>query len=160
MKIESEMRQARSQDMAACAEIYNGWIDETQWMPRIHSQNDVQDYYKNTVLSARQTMVIVAGRDVAGFISGGADKLVTALYVKPTYRRQGVGRKLLNKLKQDLGAGLHLYTFQENFAAIAFYQREGFVEVNRTDGDNEEGLPDILFEWRGDLKEAVHFQNE
>jgi GNAT superfamily N-acetyltransferase len=44
---------------------------------------------------------------------------------------------------------LVLWTFQANSAAIAFYLREGFVEIERTDGaGNEEGLPDVRMIWR------------
>jgi hypothetical protein len=29
--------------------------------------------------------------------------------------------------------------------AQCFYERHGFVETRRTEGDNEEGAPDILY---------------
>ena len=35
-----------------------------------------------------------------------------------------------------------------NARARAFYERQGFQPVSRTDGDNEEQLPDILYRWR------------
>ena len=37
-----------------------------------------------------------------------------------------------------------------NTDARRFYEREGFVEAKRSDGDNEEKLPDILYAWQGD----------
>ncbi len=42
---------------------------------------------------------------------------------------------------------LKLWTFQANEDARRFYIREGFREVRMTDGDNEEGLPDVMLEW-------------
>jgi putative acetyltransferase len=42
---------------------------------------------------------------------------------------------------------LSLWTFQANEGARRFYAREGFAEVRMTEGDNEEGLPDVLLEW-------------
>ena len=41
-----------------------------------------------------------------------------------------------------------LWTFVANAPARRFYAREGFVEVRRTGGENEEGLPDVLLKWR------------
>jgi hypothetical protein len=41
-----------------------------------------------------------------------------------------------------------LWTFVANAGARRFYAREGFVEARRTEGENEEGLPDVLLTWR------------
>jgi len=39
--------------------------------------------------------------------------------------------------------------FVENVDARAFYEAHGFKEVKRTSGsENEEGAPDILYEWQ------------
>ena len=46
MKINAAIRSARTQDIAACAAIVNSWIDETDWMPRCHSVEDVAQHYK------------------------------------------------------------------------------------------------------------------
>jgi len=54
---------------------------------------------------------------------------------------------LLNEGKARF-ALLQLWTFQRNTAAIAFYEKNGFRTVRKTDGaTNEEREPDILFEW-------------
>ena len=42
-----------------------------------------------------------------------------------------------------------LWTFAANTGARRFYERHGFVATRRTDGDNEEGAPDILYVWSG-----------
>jgi hypothetical protein len=44
--------------------------------------------------------------------------------------------------------GFSLWTFQANLGARRFYERHGCRQVRRTDGDNEENLPDILYEYR------------
>ncbi len=45
--------------------------------------------------------------------------------------------------------GLELWTFQVNARARRFYERHGFVEVDRTDGGhNEERQPDVRYAWR------------
>lgn len=148
MKIDAQLRAARTQDMAACAAILNDWIDDTDWMPRVHSHDDVVRHYQTVVASERKSFVVIAGNKIVGMMTVTADDRVTALYVSRTYRGQGVGRLLLDRAKRDADTAVTLWTFQKNTAAQAFYAREGFVEINRTDGDNEEGLPDLLMEWR------------
>lgn len=147
MKIDAQLRPARTQDMEACAGILNDWIDETGWMPRVHSHAEVVNYYKTTVASERRTFVVVSDHSTLGFMVLAADQLISALYVGREYRRQGVGQLLLNRAKREFDDRLELWTFQANVAAQKFYVREGFSEINRTDGDNDEGLPDILLEW-------------
>ena len=62
-------------------------------------------------------------------------------------RRQGHGRALLDHAKARADR-LSLWTFEANREALAFYAAQGFAETARTDGDNEEGLPDVRLEWR------------
>jgi ribosomal protein S18 acetylase RimI-like enzyme len=148
MSIAITMRSARSQDMAVCAGILNDWIDATDWMPRVHSREDVVGHYQNEVMTKRQTIVAVDGSRVRGFVTLTQDGFVTALYVEEASRNKGIGGLLLQRAKRELSPQVNLYTFAANTGAQAFYARHGFVEINRTTGDNEENLPDILLEWR------------
>lgn len=70
------------------------------------------------------------------------------MYVKPTLTGRGVGAKLLRVAKRERSADLRLWTFASNIRAHRFYERHGFVEIDRTDGDNEERAPHILYGWR------------
>lgn len=90
--------------------------------------------------------VALDGREIVGFClrDGGS---VGALYLAPQGRDRGIGAALLGQAKADQEA-LELWVFQANTAAIRFYDREGFHEIRRTTGDNEEGLPDILMHWK------------
>ena len=48
---------------------------------------------------------------------------------------------------------LTLYTFQANLPAQQFYAREGFTEIARSDGaENDEHLPDLRLLWRKELQ--------
>ena len=149
MKIDVKMRLARTQDLAACADILNAWIDETDWMPRIHSAADVVRHYRDVVYRDRKVFVVAAEDRIVGMMALAKDQTITALYVQSGFRNQGVGRLLTQTAMREYPNHLQLWTFQKNLQAIKFYQREGFVEINRTDGDNEENLPDVLMEWRG-----------
>ncbi|KOF21122.1 GCN5 family acetyltransferase [Ensifer adhaerens] len=142
-------RAAARADMSACADILNRWIDATPWMPRIHEHADVERFYVGTVFLERT--VVVAERDdrIAGFMALSSDHYVTALYVDDACRGTGVGSDLLKTAKSLSASELNLWTFEANTHAQRFYERQGFSAVRRTDGDNEEGLPDILYHWRG-----------
>jgi ribosomal protein S18 acetylase RimI-like enzyme len=148
MSINISLRSARSQDMAVCAGMVNDWIDATDWMPRVYPHADVVKHYESEVATKRQTIVAVDGSRVRGFLTMTPDGFVTALYVEAASRNQGIGGLLLERAKRELSPEVNLYSFQANEKANAFYQRHGFAEINRTSGDNEENLPDILMEWR------------
>jgi GNAT superfamily N-acetyltransferase len=68
------------------------------------------------------------------------------LYVDPDLTGRGIGSRLLAVADRERPRGLQLWTFASNAGAQRFYERHGFVEVDRTDGrSNEEGAPDILY---------------
>lgn len=137
-------RPAASSDAQACAAILNDWIDARAWMPRVHTIAEVEDFYRDFVFVRRQVWVI--GRPVEGFMALDPEAgVVTALYVATP--GQGLGKRLLDHAK-DGRDRLELWTFVANEAGRRFYTREGFTEVRRTDGDNEEGLPDVLLRWK------------
>ena len=71
------------------------------------------------------------------------------LYVEPTMTGRGIGASLVELAKRERPTGLRLWTFASNAGAQRFYERHGFLETRRTDGDNEEGAPDILYVWGG-----------
>ncbi len=137
------IRRAEARDTDACADILNDWIDGRAWMPRVHSVQAVRDFYRDFVFVKRD--LYVAGDRPVGFMALDRDEdYVTALYVAAPGK--GLGKRFLDFAKSGRDV-LRLWTFQANLAAQRFYRREGFMEERRTDGDNEEGLPDILFRW-------------
>jgi ribosomal protein S18 acetylase RimI-like enzyme len=74
---------------------------------------------------------------------------VNQLYVAPGWTGRGIGSHLIALAKQRRPGGLDLYTFPVNMGARRFYERHGFVEVERGDGSgNEEGQPDVRYAWR------------
>ena len=130
-------RPATPGDAAACAAILNAWIDATPWMPRIHAPEAVARHYRERAIP-EQRVLIAEG----GFVAADG-ATVTALYVAADARSRGLGPRLLDAVKDG---AQRLWTFEANMGARRFYAREGFVEIARSDGDNEEGLPDLLLE--------------
>jgi GNAT superfamily N-acetyltransferase len=141
----THLRPACPTDAGALADILSGFIDETPWMPRVHSR--AQDLAHMGELIDRGWVTLAqAGRGTAGFIAR-EDGMIHALYLHPDHRGQGIGSALLNHAKHETRQ-LDLWTFQANSGAQRFYERHGFCEAQRTDGaGNDVHLPDIRYVW-------------
>ncbi len=138
------------------------WVEQTDWMPRIHPRESYAEFAAmlcevSEVTLARETRGEPGGEPgrVLGFIAR-QDEDVQALYVAGFARRRGVGKALLEQAKACC-ARLGLWTFQANTGARRFYRREGFREDRRTDGaGNDEKLPDVHLAWERAWERADH----
>jgi N-acetylglutamate synthase len=81
------------------------------------------------------SFVAYAGETLAGAILSGHDGrrgYIHHLAVQPVYRRQGLGRILVEQCLTALAqAGidkLHIFVFKQNEAAVQFWQRTGWTE--------------------------------
>ncbi|MEM9550036.1 MAG: hypothetical protein AAGA05_02605, partial [Pseudomonadota bacterium] len=80
---EHTLRRAAPEDVEACANILNDWIDARDWMPRVHTPDDVLRFYRDFVFQKRTVWVI--GDPVLGFMAcDETANMVTALYVART----------------------------------------------------------------------------
>lgn len=139
---------ARKADGATIGAILSGWIDETDWMPRIHTT--AQDLgFGGWLVEVCDVMVARSGDQVVGFLARqGGD--IQALYLARNARGIRIGSKMLEQAKGQATL-LGLWSFQANIAAQRFYRRQGFIEDQRTDGaGNDEGLPDVHMVWERD----------
>jgi len=139
------LRPATPLDAGRVGAILSAWIDETPWMPRIHTR--AEDIAHADMMVGRGWVTVAERSDeVTGFLARDGDD-IHALYIDPTARGQGVGSRLLADA-MDHEERLTLWTFQANTRAQNFYERHGFAEIERTDGArNDEGLPDIRYQW-------------
>ena len=104
------------------AEKSHPFVPKAYWVDLVEEMRSVRLPYS-------ETTVFVQGNHVVGFIST-LDKHVLALYVESKAQSQGVGRELLNQAKLR-SSSLLLDVFSENERGFSFYQREGFVPVER-----------------------------
>lgn len=136
---------ARPVDAPAIAAILSDWIDETDWMPRVHKREQEQAFAADLVARGWVSVARIRG-EVVGFLARDGTEVV-ALYVARGARGRGVGQALLARAKRQ-SPWLALWTFQFNQAARRFYEAQGFHEIARTGGaGNDEKLPDIRYAW-------------
>ncbi|MCR9274947.1 MULTISPECIES: GNAT family N-acetyltransferase [Mameliella] len=130
-------------------------VEARAWKPRLHSA--AQDIsHAGTLIDRGWVTVAELGPEVAGFLAREGSE-IHALFVAGWAQGRRLGSALLDHAKTRADR-LELWTFQRNEGAQRFYLRHGFAETRRTNGDNEEGLPDIHYLWRRDagaLQEPV-----
>jgi len=144
-----EVRRATLDDARAVADVYlrarHAAVPAIP--PSVHDDDDVRHHFATVVLPARE--VWVAEDPDAGVVGLLVirDGWVDHLYLTPERTGQGLGARLLDLAKERRPDGLDLWAFQSNVGARSFYERHGFGAVRLTDGDNEEGAPDVLYRW-------------
>ena len=127
------------------------WRDSKQraiGIPENHSFNE-QLLFLTESLVSNNSVYLSIDRDKGlpvGLLATDGDFL-NQLYVHVDYQRKGIGSSLLDLAKQKSNGRLRLYTFECNRGAQRFYEKHGF-QLLGGGSDNEEGLPDLLFEWR------------
>ena len=97
------------------------------------------------VFTRLSVWLAVDGDDVVGIASRDGE-WVRQLYVAPGTTGAGIGQRLLDAMLAEAPA-LKLWTFQRNAGARRFYERNGFVAVEFTDGSGcDEREPDVCYE--------------
>ena len=140
-----EIGRARAAEAEALGQILSDWISETDWMPKLHEDAEDRAHVADLIGTGGVLVLRRDGRPL-GYVFE-EDGHLGAFYLAPEARGRGYGKKMLDRLKAE-NAALDLWTFAANRDARRFYEREGFREVERTPGDNPEGLPDVRMVWR------------
>ncbi len=112
-----------------------------------HTDDEVLHWFLNAVVPTQDIWVAIGNDDDLVATMVLADGWIEQLYVDAGSTGLGIGAAMVERAKLESPSGLDLWTFVSNEGAQRFYRRHGFNEVARTDGDNEEGEPDILFRW-------------
>lgn len=141
--------EAQSEDAWAIATIH--LTSRRRAMPylrRPHTDDETQNYFAQAVGDRPQAWWVVRhrGQVVAYMLIDGEN--LDHLYVSPCWQGQGFGSALVDRAKALSPDRLVLWTFQRNAGARLFYEARGFRSIRQTDGENEEGEPDVQYEWR------------
>ncbi|MCB8907948.1 MULTISPECIES: GNAT family N-acetyltransferase [unclassified Streptomyces] len=145
-----EIRRAGDSDATATADVWlRSFNAALPTVRRAHDDDAVRGWFTHVVVPEHETWVADAGEaGVVGLlVLDGGD--LEQLYLDPSWRGRGLGDRFVELAKRQRPEGLDLWTFQVNAPAQRFYERHGFVEAERTDGQrNEEREPDIRYVWR------------
>ncbi|MGC1207995.1 MAG: GNAT family N-acetyltransferase [Ornithinimicrobium sp.] len=143
------LRRAVATDAPTLADLYllARRAAEPTIPPIAHTNANVHVWFREVVLPAYQTWIAEADGHVAAVLVLNGDDL-DQLYVHTDRTGGGISSRLVQHAKDLRPSGLSLWTFQSNRGAQRFYERHGFVAVERTDGStNEERSPDVRYVW-------------
>ena len=115
--------------------------------PPVHTEEEVRTWFKEVVVPTTEVWVATDGDVIVALLVLEGD-WIDQLYVEPDHVGRGYGADLMAVAKQVRPSGLTLWTFEANVRARSFYERHGFVATGATRGENEEGVPDVRYEWR------------
>lgn len=119
----------------------NSFIDKDYWLLNFNKVKD--EYLKNS-----STYVYVENNTIKGFVSVLDDYYIGALFVRKEYKRQGIGRKLLNYVKERYDK-LELNVYEKNIDAVLFYVSQGFVN-QKIQIDEETNEKEYVMDWKKD----------
>ena len=120
----------------------HNFIDKDYWLLNYNK-------VKNEYLKKAETYVYVDNDEIKGFISLLNNEYIGALFVRKEYRKKGVGRKLVNFVKNKYEK-LVLKVYEKNINAILFYVSLGFVN-QKIQIDKETNEKEYIMEWRASL---------
>lgn len=143
-----ELRRARDSDADVAADVFIS--SRATALPTVnfpYSDDSVRHYVRDILIGKTEGWVAVEDDQVVAIMSltpGWVDQL----YVATDWQGLGIGRQLLEMAKVRSEGDLQLWTFQVNDRARRFYERNGFVIAELTDGQgNQEREPDVRYVW-------------
>ena len=115
----------------------------------MHDDEDVRQWMRDVFFPRAEVWFAVDEDDTAlAILALEGDDWLEQLYVLPEAQGRGIGRALVEHAKLQRPAGLQLWAFESNAPARAFYEANGFVAAEFTDGaGNEERAPDVRYAW-------------
>ncbi len=126
-------------------------------LPEQNQRDDLNhhlDYFCAIDPSSIRIAIDCSSSTIAGLMVLASGQL-DHLYVNVEYQGLGLGSNLLNEAKTLSSRGIELFTFQRNSQSQGFYERHGFVEIERGYAEPEdnpwasskEELADIRYRW-------------
>ncbi|NYE06941.1 ribosomal protein S18 acetylase RimI-like enzyme [Bacillus niacini] len=112
----------------------------------IHSFDSHVDFLNQILAKQYQVDLVLMDEMIVGMIAYNEGE-ISQLYIHIDFQGNGIGQTLLARAKEQSAGRLILYTFEVNKKAQRFYEKHGFIIIGRG-YENEEDLPDILYEWK------------
>ena len=141
------IRELRKEDIDKVANI---WLDTNikahYFIPAEYWKSNFK-LVKELLLQAT-VYIYEDDQEIQGFI-GLNEEYVEGIFVSGEMQSQGIGKKLLNYVK-DKRDKLFLNVYCENTRAVSFYRRERF-EIQCSGLDEATGEKDYVMEWQKKL---------
>lgn len=110
-----------------------------------HPLAEQKAYFLEKVLPHHAVRLALSGGELVGFVSASRES-VAQLYVRHGLGGRGIGTRMLDWAKGQSGGSLWLHTFARNERACRFYERSGFVAVERGFEPFWQ-LEDVRYQW-------------
>jgi ribosomal protein S18 acetylase RimI-like enzyme len=161
-----DIRPARTSDASAIADAhdeawryaYRGIIPGRELERMIQRRGGA--WWESAITRGSRILVLSAGEEVAGYASYGKNRAgilpvkgeIYELYVRPHFQGIGLGRKLFEACRSELGArgvdGLSVWALTDNEAACDFYRAVGGTAAARgSESFGSVTLDKIAFTW-------------
>jgi ribosomal protein S18 acetylase RimI-like enzyme len=126
-------------------EMWRNSKEQALGQKEIHSFDDHVEFLNHILANQCEVELALMDDRVVALIAFN-EREISQLYIHIDYQGMGIGQALLERAKEHSTGRLTLYTFEVNKKAQYFYEKHGFKIIGRG-YENEEGLPDILYEW-------------
>ena len=137
------IRSFKSTDIDEVMDIWlSGNIEAHPFVPETYWRSNFL-FVKEAILKS-EVYVAESDNTVVGFI-GLQDDFIAGLFIDRNFRSQGIGKQLLDKVKQHHDS-VSLLVYADNIRAFAFYEGKGFAAVRRS-LDEETNNYEFLMVW-------------
>jgi ribosomal protein S18 acetylase RimI-like enzyme len=136
-------------------ELVSMWRESFEYGVGIKDPNPITEqlaYFLEQVVPSNTVRVVKQKGLIVAFMASKPAS-VSQLYVRVENIGQGIGTTLLRLAKAESEGSLWLYTFAQNRNARRFYERSGFVELER-ESENMYKLEAIKYGWERKAGEA------
>jgi GNAT superfamily N-acetyltransferase len=114
----------------------------------VHSEDEIYRWMQSVLIPHCEVWIAEAPDAAMLALLVLDEDWIDQLYVRAEAAGSGIGSRLIELAKTRRPDGLQLRTFASNPGAQRFYERHGFVAVERSTGEaNEEKQPDIRYVW-------------
>ena len=140
----NRIRKFTPDDMEQVMEIWlNGNLEAHAFIPREYWESNAEAV-KEQLLQAEIFICEEEGK-IQGF-AGLQGNYLAGIFVEAGSRSKGVGRELLNRVKET-HPSFSLHVYAENERAVSFYRREGLTVVSR-EMEEDTGRMEYTMEWK------------
>lgn len=111
--------------------VAHNFIEESYWASKI-------DDMRHVYIPSSKTYVYLDDEtyEILGFASM-VNNYLAAIFVRPSHWGKGIGRILMNKIKEDYPK-IELNVYSENTRSVSFYEKQGFVILEEKIEENTE----------------------